>query len=210
MKKVFSILAFLCAVSMSMAQSVSMTEIVRNMPDSVMPMLTKNNRLDFIDFLESNMQARVRNSVDEYVEMTELTPRYTSIITSGVGRTEIALLSDSVICLVRTVEAPVADSYVEFYDTQWVRLNWIEMPSIAVSEFWSEVPDSVAEDARYAQLAMEELPLIEMRLDKESPVLEVVCHTSALLEEHRKLAEQYVHPLKLRFTTEYPYFKKES
>ena len=49
------------------------------MPDSVMPLLTNNNRLDFIDFLDSNMDAVVINRLDGRSQMKVLTDDYTAI-----------------------------------------------------------------------------------------------------------------------------------
>lgn len=44
------------------AQDVTIRDIFKQMPDSLMPYLSQNNRLDFIDFLDSHMKAEVRNT----------------------------------------------------------------------------------------------------------------------------------------------------
>ena len=47
-----------------------------NMPDSLSPLLTKVNREDCIDFLESKMKAQVENRFGKKSEMTDLGKDY--------------------------------------------------------------------------------------------------------------------------------------
>ncbi len=46
------------------------------MPDSLSPLLTKVNREDCIDFLESKMKAQVENRFGKKSEMTDLSKDY--------------------------------------------------------------------------------------------------------------------------------------
>ena len=72
MKKIFlSSLLFLVVLS-SCAQ-VRMRDVFAQLPDSVLPLLTKNNRLDCIDFIENNMEARVKNRFNDHVVLEALT-----------------------------------------------------------------------------------------------------------------------------------------
>ncbi|MBR6998224.1 MAG: DUF3256 family protein, partial [Prevotella sp.] len=41
-----------------------MADLFKAMPDSLMPYLTKNNRLDMIDFMEANMKAEITNQLE--------------------------------------------------------------------------------------------------------------------------------------------------
>ena len=46
---------FLCmalSLSASAGDGITLRDVFRQMPDSLMPTLTQNNRLDFLDFLE--------------------------------------------------------------------------------------------------------------------------------------------------------------
>ena len=51
----------------------TMAALFKAMPDSLMPYLTKNNRLDMIDFMEANMKAEITNQLEGRTEMTALT-----------------------------------------------------------------------------------------------------------------------------------------
>ena len=57
------LVAALCALSIGQvcAQDLKMRDVFNHMPDSLMPYLSHNNRLDFIDFIDSNMKSEVRN-----------------------------------------------------------------------------------------------------------------------------------------------------
>ena len=45
-------------------QAQKMRDVFAAMPDSVLGIMTKNNRLDCIDFIENDMEAKVRNRFD--------------------------------------------------------------------------------------------------------------------------------------------------
>ena len=72
------------AIFFSVAGSISMTSLQAqeaktvfvNMPDSLSTLLTKVNREDCIDFLESKMRAQVENRFGKKSEMTDLSKDY--------------------------------------------------------------------------------------------------------------------------------------
>ncbi len=69
-----------------------MRDVFASMPDSIAPMVTRNNRLDCIDYIENNMEARVRNILDEYVTLEALTADYARFRTSPSAFLELKLL----------------------------------------------------------------------------------------------------------------------
>ena len=69
------------------------SEVFKQMPDSLMPYLTQNNRLDFIDFMESGMKAEVTNLTGGTSEMTALTDDSLSIRMSDALRVDMLLLT---------------------------------------------------------------------------------------------------------------------
>ncbi|MBO4664067.1 MAG: DUF3256 family protein [Bacteroidaceae bacterium] len=102
--------------------------IIRQMPDSILPTLSKNNVLDFVDYKDSNMKAVVTNNLGGKSEMTELTDSYAFIRTSANSDVQIKLLplADSqIISLIRSVSCDTikTDSQIEFYTTDWKLLN---------------------------------------------------------------------------------------
>ena len=167
---------------------VFMRDIYAAAPDSIFPLLTKNNRLDQIDFRENNMQAVVKNQFDDRSELLVLSEKYLQLRLSEHSVVEMRLLSDSVFCMVQTYYAPAPDSHIRFFDTEWHELpQTIEQP--AVDDFLSEDIDT---DVR---LALKALPLIKASLSQEDDNITWELQTSELTREQQKLAEGKVHEI---------------
>ena len=103
----------------------SIRDIFAAAPDSIFPLITENNRLDCIDFKENNMQARVKNLLDQYTEMTDLTKNYLRIQMTGRSIVQMRLLSstDSIFCLISTYLGPTPDSRITFYRSDWTPIQ---------------------------------------------------------------------------------------
>lgn len=120
-----------------------------NMPDSLSTLLTAVNRADCIDFLESKMKAKVENRFDRESEMTDLSKDYIRIRMTSQSIWEMKLLATSdttqVICTVSTACAPVCDSSIRFYTTDWKELPVSGFISaLPVMDDFFETPDSAS------------------------------------------------------------------
>ena len=149
MIKKLIILLFLVFVVVGALRAQEAKTCFVNMPDSLSPLLSSVNRADFIDFLESKMKAEVTNNFGGKSEMTELSPDYIRVKMTKQSTWQMKLLpvndSTRIICTVSTVCAPVCDSHVNFYTT-----DWKELPSApyltalpVIDDFIIEAPDSV-------------------------------------------------------------------
>lgn len=106
-----------------------------NMPDSIMPALTKSERMDFLDYMDSGMRARVRNKLGGESVMTAYSENSLTIMTSQSGRMQMVLLprkkGSDLICIIKTVSARYDDSRLAFYNVDWTPVdagNLIELP----------------------------------------------------------------------------------
>ena len=125
------LLAVLVAIiaGQASAQNLKMRDVFKQMPDSLMPYLTPNNRLDFIDFIDSDMKAEVTNMTGGVSEMTALTDDSLSIRMSDGLRVDMLLMNldepvDSihqVVIFVETfmVDSLYGDSVCKTYTTDW-------------------------------------------------------------------------------------------
>ena len=120
-------------------------QVFISMPDSILSILTNINREDCIDFLASNMKAKVKNRFDQESEMLHLTDNYISMQLASNSFFEMKLLpindSTRIICTVQTICSQACDSRIKFYTTQWETLNasnFISLPE--KSDF---VPDTI-------------------------------------------------------------------
>lgn len=190
MKK-FLLLLFLsvvgCQLSVVKAQP-RIRDIYAEAPDSIFPLLTKNNRLDQIDFRENNMKADVKNKFEDHSELLVLNDKYLKLQLSKHCLVEMRLLNDSTFCMVQTYNAPASDSQIRFFDTSWNELpQTVERPS--VDEFLSEDVDI---DVR---LALQALPLIKASLSENSETVTFELQTSELTKEQKKKLEGKVHDI---------------
>ena len=91
MKKII-LLSFLFAFCVNgIVSAQSMRTLFVEMPDSIMPLLTKNNREDCVDFIDAGMQARVTNRLDSKSELLKFTPDYLLLKTSSSGSMQMKM-----------------------------------------------------------------------------------------------------------------------
>ena len=115
MRKWMMAMLFASITGQVSAQDLKMRDVFRQMPDSLMPYLTQNNRLDFIDFIDSDMKAEVTNMMGGVSEMTALTDDSLSIRMSDALRVDMLLLDldvpvDTIRQVVVFVETFLTDS----------------------------------------------------------------------------------------------------
>jgi len=104
-------------------------EVFCNAPDSIFPYLTRNNRLDMIDFRESSMRAEVTNSLDGKSVLDSLTADYLHLTLNASTTVEMKLLASqrllddttkTIVCVSTTYCG--TESNVGFYTSKWHRL----------------------------------------------------------------------------------------
>lgn len=133
MKRIVAIIMMVLAVMM--ADAADLRTLFVDMPDSIMPTLTKSDRMDFVDYMDSGMKAKARNKLGGESEMTLFQDNMLSVKTSQVGRMDIVLFprkkGSDLICVIKTVTARYDDSSLSFYDENWTPIdskNLIEIP----------------------------------------------------------------------------------
>ena len=170
-KFIFFLYSSFFILHFSFAQT-RMRDIYAVAPDSIFPLLTKNNRLDF----------------DAHAELLVLNDNYLKLQLSKHCLVEMRLLPDSTFCMVQTYNAPAPDSHIRLFDTKWNELpRTIERPS--VDEFLSEDVDI---DAR---LALQALPLIKASLSENDDTITFELQTSELTRDQQKSVEGKAHKI---------------
>ena len=125
-------------VSQASAQTLTIRDVFKQMPDSLMPYLTKNDRLDFIDFIDSDMKAEVTNRMSGNSEMTSVSDDSLSIRMSDALRVDMLLMTldeplDSITQVVVFAETFIVDSIYgdtsyHTYSTDWQPLTNVRIP----------------------------------------------------------------------------------
>lgn len=176
------------------ASAQRMRDVFATSPDSIFPLLTLNNRLDCIDFIENNMAARVKNRFDTYSELKVLTDDYLLLQATPKSQVEMKLFQraeqgDTILCLVHTVESSGAsDSAVRFYSLDWKVLD-IVAPCPPATSFMDE---DIHADARDFLC---DLTLIKASLSATKSTITWELQTSPLAPDLREDASRKVHPI---------------
>lgn len=189
MRKLYLIVCVLFALQSARAQDAKTCFL--NMPDSITPLLTAINKADFIDFLESNMKAVVKNKFGNSSEMTNLSPDYIRLKMTESSQWEMKLLplndSLNVICVVSTACAPVCDSYVRFYSSTWGALAPDDYLTPPVMDDYFISPDS-AQLYDYGNLRLKtDMLLAQAELEEESNAILFTFTTPRYMEEEDAL-----------------------
>jgi len=133
---------FLCmalSLSASAGDGITLRDVFRQMPDSLMPTLTQNNRLDFLDFLDAGMKAEVKNRLGGTSVMMTLTADSLSLQVSPALRVDMLLLPlaepiDSMNQVVVVGETFLADSVYGETAVRYFSTDWKLIPTPPLSE----------------------------------------------------------------------------
>ncbi len=196
MRKICFLLGWLIIMPLEGLRAQTMKEVFLAMPDSVLPLLDKDNRADCVDFLASKMQAKVRNAFDEFSYMDTLTTDYAFLRLTPQSTVSLKLLpvndSTRIVCMVRTFRSDAADSQVAFYTSDWKLLparNYCSRP--VLSAFL--LLDKEGADADLLKRTLT-LPVCEATLSPQGTDLTWKYDINYLTEEDKKLVKGYIRP----------------
>ena len=216
---IFYILYFIFYISFSVhsvsAQPIAMRDVFAAMPDSIAPLVTKNNRLDCIDYIENGMEARVRNILDEYVTLEALTSDYTRFRTSSSSVMEMKLLpvndSTSVLCLVRTAQTGELNTarHLEDSNIRFLHPDWSPLDSASSSRFslppLSTFVDASASDTAPSDTLVQALRSLDsfhpvrLALSPDEATLTVTLQPAYLDRDERRAITPHLRPLRFRW-----------
>ena len=166
MKKILIIICFLtCWLGVS-AQS--LREVWIEMPDSILPYLSKSQRTELADYVEMKAEPAVLSTFGDSVRIERMTNNYLLLKANEATRLEIKLLDNNTLALVQTWMAPAAESKLSLFNLQW-------QPKEAVVAYKENIvkPDSMS-DEDFADLKTLVSPrLKEYRLSADNNSLSV-------------------------------------
>lgn len=133
-------LAAFCGWGKAGAQTITAAEAFKTMPDSIIPYLTKNNRLDLVDFMEAGMKAEVTNRFDGTSTLSDLTDKKLTLKASPVLTVVIGIFdekdnkTDSVRQVIQlkkiwTAAPGKTDEQTTHYTTGWAPLSGHHLPA---------------------------------------------------------------------------------
>lgn len=200
-----SIIIFFTFISIGLSGHAQkqMRDVFAQLPDSVLPLMTRNNRLDCIDFIENGMEARVKNRFGEHVVLDSLTSDYLLLQASASSYVEMKLIlqsGDTLICVNRTYLGPAEDSEVRLYDMEWNYVRTISRPSL---EHFLKKADEIqpwqaemADTMRMIRAEAEFLPLISAALSPHTPEICWTLQSQEFSRDIKKVADRYLQKVK--------------
>lgn len=147
MRKILTVLAL--SLAFAVQAQVTMRDMLQQMPDTLLPYLKANARLDFIDFIDSNMKAVVSNGLEGKSELVKLTDVYAKLALTQASQMEMRLLDTTeevdsarqVLCVVCTYGSDIRESTVEFYSVRWRKLSVADRVGVPSGMFIAALGD---------------------------------------------------------------------
>ncbi len=185
--------AIFCAAG-AMAQN--MEKLFAEMPDSIVPVMSKNNRLDCIDFFKSKMTGNVRNNFGGRCSISYLDSNYIRLQPTSRSQVEMKLYGakaeNKIIAVAYTYMSPAKETTLAFYDTKWKRLKtaaYIRLPK--KNELISESGKNDIEKFEKAKGILADA-FACATIDSVGGEISFQLSTDALNEDEKKLATPYI------------------
>jgi hypothetical protein len=203
MRKSFIIFLWICTGFIAKSQTVA--DVFLTLPESAFLTLSENNRLDLIDLYKADQKAGVKNQLGDSCFLVKLTDNFLQMENGNITF-ELLLLpmvNDSkIVCLIQTLCAPVCDSQLAFYTTNWKPLD--ANIFISLADKYKFIKDEVDLEEQKVQniLISLDLPFMQLHYDLENQVLLQNYNTPQYLsEDDRKKVQPYLKesPIKYRW-----------
>ena len=193
MKKTLIIICFLTCWLCVSAQS--LREVWIEMPDSILPYLSKSQRTELADYVEMKAEPVVLNVFGDSVRIERMTNNYLLVKASEVTLLEIKLLDNNTLALVQTWKAPAAESKLSLFDLQW-------QPKEAVVEYNENIvkPDTMTYEEFNDLKSLMYPRLKEYRLSPENNSLSVSWNYPLLSKKELKRMVDLLKPQVLNWT----------
>ncbi|MDR3253255.1 MAG: DUF3256 family protein, partial [Tannerella sp.] len=199
---IINFMMIFCGAFSATAQS--MDELFAGMPDELVTQLENAWRKDLIDLYKSGKTATLDNIMQGKSTLLKLTDNYLLLQSTERTTVELRLLplvnKTYVVCMVTTVYAPVADSHVRFYSTDWQQLPADDLFKPAAIERFLRPEADTASVAYIDAKASLDMCLVKYSLSPDSNDLTAELTTPQYLdEEAAKKAKVIVNDKPLQF-----------
>jgi hypothetical protein len=188
------ILIFLCQGLFSQ----TIEKLYINMPDNLNPILSRQNRLELIEYYKSHQSDSITNRFQNQAHLILLDVLNQQIVVkntiSSTFDMKVLTLADSTLAIgiIRTVCAPVCQSSIEFYDTVWNRIQlkftmpkafeWINEKSIPVEKL----------DVKWVRNIMN-ISFVSLKFSSDNQIIKATNNTLEFLSEaDRKTILPYI------------------
>ena len=190
------LLGLVAFTQIGVAQNIK--NIFVDMPESITPLLSSVNKADFIDFLDSNMKAVVKNKFSRDSEMKTLGKDYVFIQMTEESTWQMKILpykESYLIAITSTVCGPAKDSFLKIYSASWDLLSLTDFYKEPQLSDFVVFEEDVKDSLNLFDLKAIDLLLSDMKFNQENLELEVYLSSLDYLNEEMRAKVM-------------PYFKK--
>ncbi len=117
------IISALCVSLSYCANAQTIRDVFTSMPDTIISILTHNDRLDLLDYAEANNSTPVKNRFGGSCTIDKMTDKYLHLHLTSQTDVTIKIMDyngTKAVCLIRTSAIDnKKDSHVSFYSTAW-------------------------------------------------------------------------------------------
>lgn len=201
----------ICVFALGM-NAQDMTSVFTAMPDQYIPQLEHAWRKDLVDLYTSGKESRLKNTMNGFSTLKKLTSDYLLLQATERSTIEMKLLplvnNTNVICMVKTVNGPVADSQVDFFTTEWEPLAASDLFT-PVSADWFMKEDADKNSTAFLDATSRlDMDLIQYSLSPDNLTLTATYTTPLYLSrEDRKNVTPFVKESPKVYTWEKFHFK---
>lgn len=195
------LVALTLPTNLSAESKTTVGEVFATMPDSLIPYLSTNNKLDLIDFSKAGMKSEVKNSFDGTTELLKLTDNYLKLQLNSQTTVEMrlkkadSLLADSADCVlyvVKTYRATDAShSEVRKFTSKWMPLHFSLSLRERVGEMVARKQDTTDEEWQKA-LAVTNNADVIVDLSPEADTLTLSLSFSLLTADDKKIISEKI------------------
>ncbi len=206
----FSFLLILLVFSPIKAQD--MSALFTAMPDEYIPYLESAWRKDLVELYVSGKPATLKNTMNGTSVIQKMTDNYLFLQSSERSTLEMKLLplinKTNIICMVTTVSAPVPDSRIAFFTTEWHPLKAEDLLTPVTGDWFLKPDVDTTSDAYKDAISRLDMELIQYRLNPDDLTLTATYTTPLYLgTEEREKVTPYLKETPRLFTWENSHFK---
>ncbi|WP_363318616.1 DUF3256 family protein [Massilibacteroides sp.] len=190
----------------------NMATLFSGMPDEYVPHLESAWRKDLIDLYNTGKTASLKNTMEGTSTLLKLTENYMLLQSTERSTIEMKLLplinNTNIICVVTTVNAPVADSRIAFFTTEWKPLASDELFTPVTADWYLKEDVDKTTDAYKDIISRLDIELIQYNLNPDNLTLTATYTTPLYLnKEDREKLTPYIKETPRLFTWESSRFK---
>lgn len=162
--------------------------VFKAMPLEMTPLLTTNDKADFIDFMDSKMEAKVQNILGGTSRMTTLSADYLYIQMTKNSSLQMKILpyADTyLIAVIKTVYGPAGDSKLLIYKSNWEKFTGGPLFQKPQLDDFFQLESFLADksNSKLADLKAVDVSLVQLNFNAEDLKVKVELNSLGYLDE---------------------------